>query len=262
MDAAALEAAISPRTRAIMPVHLYGQCADMKEILEIASRYSLGVIEDGCQAIGARYGNQCAGTMGDLGCFSFFPSKNLGGAGDGGYVLSRRQELAARVRLLRNHGAEPKYYHAIIGFNSRLDEIQAAILRVKLRRLDAWAEARRCQAAAYNRQIESAGLLSRISPPVVLPDRTHVFHQYVVRAQRRDELREFLRGRGVGTEIYYPLPLHEQECFRYLGYAPGDFPRSTAAAQEVLALPVFPELTQEQRTWVVESMADFYAGKI
>jgi dTDP-4-amino-4,6-dideoxygalactose transaminase len=247
--------------KAIMPVHLYGQCADMAEILEIAKRYSLPVIEDCCQAVGARYGGQCAGTIGDVGCFSFFPSKNLGGAGDGGIVLSRRDDLARQVRLLRNHGAEPKYYHSMIGFNSRLDEIQAAILRVKLRRLDEWAEARRDHAAAYDREFEAAGLKPRVTTPAVLPGRTHVYHQYVIRVQRRDELREFLRGRGIGTEVYYPVPLHEQVCFRFLGYGPGDFPRSSTAAQQVLALPVYPELTPEQRGWVVESVAEFYGGR-
>ncbi len=248
------------QVKAILPVHLYGQCADMPRILEIASRYSLPVVEDACQAIGARCGERYAGTMGDLGCFSFFPSKNLGGAGDGGIVLSGRPELAERVRLLRNHGAEPKYYHATVGFNSRLDELQAAILRVKLGRLDEWAEARRNQAAAYKREFETARLGREIVPPPVLAGMTHVFHQYVVRARRRDELREFLKGRGIGTEVYYPLPLHLQDCFRHLGYGPADFPRSSAAAESVLALPVFPELTAEQRSWVVSSIAAFYAG--
>jgi dTDP-4-amino-4,6-dideoxygalactose transaminase len=244
--------------KAIVPVHLYGQCADMGEILRIAEMYSLPVVEDSCQAVGATIGSEFAGTMGDLGCLSFFPSKNLGGAGDGGMILSRNESLAARVRLLRNHGAQPKYYHAMVGLNSRLDEIQAAVLRVKLRHLSGWAERRRCHAAAYDREFEAAGLLGRITTPAVLPGRSHVFHQYVVRAQRRDELREFLRVRGIGTEVYYPLALHEQECFRYLGYHASDLPRSSAASRQVLALPVFPELTEAQRRYVVSAIAEFY----
>jgi len=247
--------------KAIVPVHLYGQCADMDEILQIAGRYQLPVVEDGCQAIGARYKNERAGSLGDLGCFSFFPSKNLGGAGDGGMVTSRNKELAERVRLLRGHGAHRKYHHSIVGFNSRLDEIQAAILRVKLGHLEEWSQARRNNAAAYENEFRTAGVLGRIVTPATSPDRSHIFHQYVIRCQKRDELRDFLKERGIGCEVYYPVSLHEQECFRNLGYSPSDFPRSRAAAQQVLALPVYPELTKEQRAYVVSSVAEFYAAR-
>ena len=244
--------------KALVPVHLYGQCADMTEILQIASRYGLPVIEDACQAIGAEYGGRRAGTMGDLGCFSFFPSKNLGGAGDGGMVVTTSDELAGRVRLLRTHGAQPKYYHAVVGFNSRLDEIQAAILRVKLAHLETWSLARNNNAATYEELFQEAGLNGKVKVPACAAGRTHIYHQYVIRCSKRDELQAFLKSSGIGTEIYYPVPLHEQECFRYLGYAPADMPRSRAAAREVLALPVYPELTREQIACVVATIAEFY----
>lgn len=244
--------------KALLPVHLYGQCADMDEILQIARRYRLPVVEDACQAIGARYGDRCAGTMGDFGCFSFFPSKNLGGAGDGGMVMASSEELAARVRLLRAHGAKPKYYHAVVGFNSRLDEIQAAILRVKLEYLEGWSQARNRNAVIYEEQFQAAGLLNQVRLPVTAAGRTHIYHQYVIRCRKRDDLQAFLKSRGIGTEIYYPLSLHEQECFRYLGYSPVDLPRSRAAAREVLALPIYPELTREQISYVVGAIAEFH----
>jgi dTDP-4-amino-4,6-dideoxygalactose transaminase len=245
--------------KAIVPVHLYGQCADMDEILAIAQRYSLPVVEDACQAIGATYKNRNAGAIGDLGCFSFFPSKNLGGAGDGGMVVTSNRQLADRVRLLRTHGAHPKYFHSIVGFNSRLDEIQAAVLRVKLPYLHDWSNARRENAGRYGRDFESAGLLSQITPPAVLPNRSHIFHQYVIRCKMRDSLQAFLKEKGIGTEIYYPISLHEQECFRSLGYGAADMPRSHAAAMETLALPIYPELSDAQRHYVVENIAAFYA---
>ncbi len=244
--------------KAIAPVHLYGQCADMDEILGIARGYELPVVEDACQAIGATYKNKPAGAMGDLGCFSFFPSKNLGGAGDGGMVVSSDPKLADRVRLLRTHGSHPKYYHSIVGFNSRLDALQAAILRVKLPYLQQWSDARRENASRYDGDFADAGLLSVVQTPVTLPDRTHIFHQYVIRCPRRDELQAYLKDKGIGTEIYYPVPLHEQECFRYLGYRADDLSRSSAAAKETLALPIYPELTDEQRRYVVRSIAGFY----
>ena len=246
------------RVKAIIPVHLYGQCADMRPILDWGQRYKLAVIEDSCQAIGAKYGECRAGTIGDLGCFSFFPSKNLGGAGDGGMVVSRNKDLADRVRLLRFHGAQHKNYHSIVGFNSRLDEVQAAVLRVKLRYLEQWNEGRRRHAAAYTGDFERAGLADRITVPSVGANRDHIFHLYVIRCQRRNELQEHLKSRGIGAEVYYPLPLHEQECFQYLGYAASDFPCSSKAALETLALPIYPELTPEQRTYVVSAIADFY----
>ncbi len=244
--------------KALLPVHLYGQCADMDEILAIAKRYDLPVVEDAAQALSATYKGRAAGAIGDLGCFSFFPSKNLGGAGDGGMVISSNPQLAERVRLLRTHGAHPKYYHAIVGFNSRLDELQAAVLRVKLPYLKQWSEARRENATRYTKDFEASGLTSFVTPPVILSDRSHIFHQYVIRCNMRDQLQAFLKANGVGTEIYYPVSLHEQECFRYLDYNAADLPRSHAASQETLALPIYPELKEEQRSYVVRSIAAFY----
>jgi dTDP-4-amino-4,6-dideoxygalactose transaminase len=233
--------------KAVVPVHLYGQCADMDEILEVARRYNLPVVEDACQAIGATYKGRKAGAMGDLGCFSFFPSKNLGGAGDGGMIVTSNPQLAERVRLLRTHGAHPKYFHAIVGFNSRLDELQAAILRVKLPYLQEWSEARGRNALKYVRDFVAADLISCVTPPVALPNRSHIYHQFIIRCQKRDALLQFLKAAGIGTEIYYPVSLHEQECFRYLGYSAADLPHSHAASKETLALPVYPELSDEQR---------------
>ena len=247
--------------KAIVPVHLYGQCADMDEIVALAWRFRLPVVEDACQAIGAKYRGARAGALGDCGCFSFFPSKNLGGAGDGGMLVTRDRELADRVRLLRNHGMQPKYFHAFVGFNSRLDELQAAVLRVKLAHLEAWSEARGRNAADYEAAFRAAGLLGLIRTPMVLENRQHIFHQYVIRCPQRDELQAALRGRGIGTEIYYPLSLHQQECFRSLGYRDGDFPCSSDAARQTLALPVYPELTRDQREYVVRCIAEFYAEK-
>ncbi len=244
--------------KAIVPVHLYGQCVDMDEVLSIAQRYNVPVVEDACQAIGATYKSRNAGTMGDLGCFSFFPSKNLGGAGDGGMVITSSPQLAERVRLLRTHGAHQKYLHSIVGFNSRLDELQAAVLRVKLPYLQGWSNARRENAFRYGKDFQAAGLLSQITLPKVLPGRSHIFHQYVIRCERRDELQACLKAAGIGTEIYYPVPLHEQECFRPLGYAPADLPNARAAAVETLALPIYPELTDAQRRYVVDIIAGFY----
>ena len=269
----ATECAYSPSTRqtthkasgttvkAIVPVHLYGQCADMDAIVALAGRYNLPVVEDACQAIGATYGNRMAGAMGSLGCFSFFPSKNLGGAGDGGMVVTSDPQLADRVRLLRTHGAHDTYFHSIVGFNSRLDEIQAAVLRVKLPFLKNWSIARGNNATNYAKEFEASGLLSRIELPAVRPNRTHIFHQYVIRCKNRDALHAFLKNEGVGTAIYYPLSLHEQECFQSLGYGPEDLPQSHAASKEVLALPVYPELTDAQRGYVVSSIAAFYNGR-
>ncbi len=246
------------RVKAVMPVHLYGQCAEMDEILEICRRYQLPVVEDACQALGARYRDCRAGAIGEVGCFSFFPTKNLGGAGDGGMIITRNKDLAARIRLLRTHGAHPKYYHAIVGFNSRLDELQAAILRVKLRHLGKWIEERRKNASDFDDGFESQGVAGAVRTPAILPHRTHIFHQYVIRCRKRDELKAFLQSRNIGTEIYYPLPLHQQECFRHLGYGAGDFPRSTQASAETLALPIYPELTSEQKNHVVRSIGEFY----
>ncbi|HSW38876.1 MAG TPA: DegT/DnrJ/EryC1/StrS family aminotransferase, partial [Acidobacteriota bacterium] len=244
--------------KAIVPVHLYGQCADMDAILAVAERYGLPVIEDACQAIGATFRNKKAGAMGALGCFSFFPSKNLGGAGDGGMVVTSDRRLADRVRLLRTHGAHAKYRYSIIGFNSRLDELQAAVLRVKLPYLEQWSDARRRNAAGYEKELTAAGLAAHLTLPVVLPERTHIFHQYIIRCKQRDELQAFLKEEGIGTEVYYPVSLHEQECFASLGHAARDFPRSSEASRETLALPVYPELTDGQLRYVADRIAAFY----
>jgi dTDP-4-amino-4,6-dideoxygalactose transaminase len=246
------------KIKAVVPVHLYGQCSHMDAILDISRRYDLPVVEDSCQALGAQYRGKMAGSMGDLGCFSFFPTKNLGGAGDGGMVVSRHRNLAERVKQLRNHGANPKYFYPMIGFNSRLDEIQAAVLRVKLGHLNEWIRARQRNAADYERGFEAAGVLEHVRLPSAAPHRSHTFHQYVIRCPRRDELRTFLQSRLVGTEIYYPLSLHEQESFRKLGYTAADFPQSRNAAKTTLALPVYPELTDEQKSHVIGSVAEFY----
>ena len=247
--------------KAILPVHLYGQCAEMDEILAVARQYNLPVVEDACQSIGATYKDKKAGAMGDLGCFSFYPSKNLGGAGDGGMIITSNPQLANRVRLLRTHGAHPRYIHSIVGFNSRLDELQAAVLRVKLPYLQEWSQARYENAVGYGEALKNAGLLSSVTPPAILPNRTHIFHQYVIRCKMRDSLQAFLTAEGIGTDIYYPLSLHEQECFCSLGYKADDCPQSHAASRDTLALPIYPELTAEQRHYVVDRIAAFYKGE-
>jgi dTDP-4-amino-4,6-dideoxygalactose transaminase len=247
--------------KAVLPVHLYGQCADMDAILISVDRFNLPVVEDACQAIGASYKGKKAGALGTLGCFSFFPSKNLGGAGDGGMVTTSDKDLADRVRLLRGHGAHHRYYHDIVGFNSRLDELQAAVLRVKLPYLDGWSKARLEHAKKYAEAFRMTDLLDSVTPPAIMPGNSHIFHQYVIRAKRRDALQAFLKESGIGCEVYYPVSLHEQACFRDLGYAPEDLPRAGAAAREVLALPVYPELTDEQRGYVIDRIAAFYTGR-
>ena len=258
LDPQALSNAITERTKAIMPVHLFGQCADMDAIFAIANPAGIPVIEDAAQAIGSVYRGRCAGSMGRLGCFSFFPSKNLGGFGDGGMVTAQDEALADRVALLRVHGSKPKYYHSIVGGNFRLDALQAAILRVKLRHLDSWTEGRQRNAAHYDALFEQAGLLNGT---VVLPkvrEERHIFNQYVIRVKERDALRKHLADHHIGSEIYYPVPLHLQECFAYLGYREGDLPHSEEAAKSTLAIPIFPELKEEQRVRVVECIAAFY----
>jgi dTDP-4-amino-4,6-dideoxygalactose transaminase len=266
---AAIEAAITERTRAIIPVHLYGQMARMKPIMEIAERNNLYVIEDAAQAIGSEDEGRRAGSLGHFGCFSFFPSKNLGGFGDGGMVTTNDAELAERVKLLRNHGYGPKYYNKVVGGNFRLDALQAAVLRVKLKYLDQWTEARRRNAARYRDLFAEAGLsLSADSPasmdgvvlPVEAPGGRHIYNQFVIRSGRRDELMGFLRECQIGTEIYYPLPMHLQECFADLGYSEGEFPKSERAAAETLALPIYPELTEDMLANVVLATAKFYEG--
>jgi len=249
----------SPITiRAIIPVHLYGQPADMDEIMRLAKEYDLYVIEDAAQAIGAEYKGRKVGTIGHFGCFSFFPTKNLGAYGDGGLVVTNDDKLAEKVRMLRVHGSKPKYYHHLVGTNSQLDALQAAILRAKLPHLDEWTAARQKIASRYDGLL---GDIKDLAIPYRAPDRTHIFHQYTIRVLdgRRDVLREFLKERGIGTQVYYPLPLHLQPCFRHLGYKEGDLPESERASREVLSLPMFPELTEEEQGYVVQAIKAFMA---
>ena len=248
------------RVRALMPVHLYGQCADMGALLDIANRYSLKVVEDAAQAIGAEYtGGARAGSLGDIGCFSFFPSKNLGAFGDAGLCTAQDAELAEKLRVLRVHGGKPKYYHAIIGGNFRIDELQSAVLNVKLKYLDGWTAGRQRNAAAYRELFAAAGLVGTVTLPQALPGYRHIYNQFVIRAPQRDRLKQHLTDHGVGTEIYYPVPLHLQECFAYLGGKPGDCPESERAAGETLALPVYAELERGQLEYVVDVIRRFYA---
>ena len=260
--ASKIEKHVTKNTKAIMPVHLFGQCAEMDPILEIAGRHGLVVIEDAAQAIGAEYKGRRAGSMGHYGCFSFFPSKNLGGGGDGGMVVTQDPERAERLRILRVHGSKPKYYHKVIGGNFRLDALQAAIVGAKLPHLDAWTAGRQANAQRYRRLFQEAGLVEQglAVLPAEIPERRHIYNQFVVRVPRRDELRKHLTDQGIGTEIYYPVPLHLQECFRYLGYGEGDCPESEAAARDTVALPIYPELTDEQIRCVVDCTGRFLRG--
>ena len=259
IDAAAVRAALSPRTRAIVPVHLFGLCADMDPILEAARRGGVAVVEDAAQALGATYKGRAAGTLGTVACFSFFPSKNLGAYGDAGVVTTEDEALARRVRLLRMHGAEPKYHHREVGGNFRLDALQAAVLRVKLPHLARWNEQRRANAARYRLLFERFGLLDRVRLPAEPPGRTHIYHQYVVRVPNRDAVRQHLATRQVGTDVYYPVPFHRQECFASLAHPADAFPHADAAAAEVLALPIYPELTADQQEHVVRSIGEALA---
>jgi len=256
INPAGIEDKITGRTKAIVPVHLYGQCADMDPILELAKKNSIPVIEDAAQAIGARYKGRLAGTMGAIGCFSFFPSKNLGCCGDAGFMTTNDAGLAKDLTILREHGASPKYYHRVIGINSRLDALQAGIILVKLPHLDRWHEGRRKNAAFYNEHL--AGL------PVVLPrisdDCVSVYNQYVIRTDRRDGLREHLKELDIGNEIYYPVPLHIQECYSNLGYREGDMPEAEKAARETVAIPIYPQLTEGQLMEVVTAIKGFFNG--
>jgi len=256
IDPAATAAALSPRTRAIIPVHLYGQSADLDPLLDLANRAGVPLIEDAAQAVGATYKGRMVGGFGRVGCFSFFPSKNLGAFGDGGLVTTSDDALAASLRRLRVHGADRQYYHDVIGGNFRLDALQAAVLRVKLPRLADWTEARRRNAARYDRLFADAGLAGRITLPVTAPDRYHIFNQYVVRVPDRDAVKAHLEARRVGCAIYYPVPFHEQACFAYLGYRAGQFPHAEKAARETLALPIYGELTAEQQQYVVSVVAE------
>lgn len=247
------------RIKAVIPVHLYGQSADMDPIMDIAKRHNLVVIEDGAQAIGTEYKGRRVGSIGHFGCFSFFPSKNLGGFGDGGMVTTNDDQYAERLRVLRVHGSKPKYYHKFVGMNSRLDTLQAAVIEVKLRYLDKWSAARKSNADWYNNTFAKAGLVDRqILTPCEVPGGRHIYNQYVIRAKNRDGLMARFKEKGIGTEIYYPVPLHIQECFADLGYKAGDIPNSESAAKETMALPVYPELTAEQKEYVVETIKEFY----
>jgi dTDP-4-amino-4,6-dideoxygalactose transaminase len=256
IDPAAIESVITDRTRAIIPVHLYGQMADMGPVMEIANRHNLFVIEDAAQAIGSEWHGKRAGSIGHFGCFSFFPSKNLGGFGDGGMVTSNDPKLADQLKLLRNHGYRPKYYNKVVGGNFRLDAIQAAVLRVKLKYLDQWTAARQRNAQLY-RELFDKAKVSDVVLPAELPDVRHIYNQFVIRNNRRDALMSFLKERKIGTEIYYPVPMHLQECFSYLGHRKGDFPESERAAEETLALPIYPELSEEMIATVVDTIAEF-----
>jgi len=257
IDAGKIEEVVTSRTKAIIPVHLYGQCADMDPILDIASRHSLAVIEDAAQAIGARYKGRSVGESGTTACLSFFPTKNLGAYGDGGMIVCRDGELAEKMRVLRAHGSKPKYYHHVLGYNSRLDELQAAILNVKLKYLDQWADARRNVALAYTERLERLGEF--ITVPHIEPQNEHVFHQYTIRAKNRDRLKQYLKERGVDTMVYYPKPLHLQPVFAELGYKPGDLPETERACEEVLSLPMYPELDEARIDYVAETIARFYS---
>jgi len=259
-----LRAGKSARLRALLPVHLYGQCADMDALRQLADEFQVAIVEDAAQAIGARWRDARAGSIGAVATFSFYPSKNLSAYGDAGLVTTNHAEFADHMRRLRNHGSPQRYLHEELGWNCRLDAIQAAVLRVKLPHVETWNRKRREHAAAYDLLLTQSGLISATgdSPVRVLtrsPHAHHVYHQYVIRAQRRDQLRQFLTDRKIGTEIYYPIPLHLQPVFAYLGYREGDLPESERAAREVLALPMFPELTDEEQQWVVESIAEFYS---
>ena len=259
MSPEATAAAITAKTKAIIPVHLFGQSADLEPILAAAAPRQIPVIEDAAQAIGCTYHGRPVGSWGAIGCFSFFPSKNLGGFGDAGLVTSTRPDLAYRLKLIRNHGMEPKYYHHLVGANFRLDALQAAVLRVKLPYLKGWSDARRANAARYRAAFASAGL-SEVVLPAEAPERTHIYNQFVIRVPHRDQLRSSLDASGIGTEVYYPVPFHLQACFAGLGFKAGAFPVAEAAARDSLALPIYPELTEGQQAAVVEAIAHFYRG--
>src|SRR5687768_17192948 len=258
LDVSQVADAITSRTKAIMPVHIYGQCADMDALLALGERHGLPIIEDAAQAIGATDRGRPAGSMGAIGCFSFYPTKNLGGAGDGGIVTTNDEQLAQRLKRLRAHGGITEYQHTEVGINSRLDELQAAVLNVKLSRLDSWSDERVQKAALYTQLLSEADLSFEVVTPFVRPGCRHIFHQYVVRVPRhRDALMDHLRERGVGTKVYYPIPLHRQECFSYLGYKEGAFPEAERAAAETFALPAYPELSEAQQVYVVDSIKSF-----
>ncbi|HVX12557.1 MAG TPA: DegT/DnrJ/EryC1/StrS family aminotransferase [Pirellulales bacterium] len=263
ISAATVNRLINDKTKAILPVHLYGQCAEMAGLVDLALNRDLSVIEDACQAIGADCAGQRAGGIGDIGCFSFYPTKNLGGFGDGGLLTTNRDHLADKLRLLRVHGMQPRYHHQVLGINSRLDSLQAAVLNVKLPHLDAWTAERQRRASRYSELFAETGLDRVLTLPTTAPHRRHVWNQYVVRVPdgRRDALRQHLTERQIGTEIYYPVPLHLQPCFAYLGYRKGDLPETERAAAETIALPIFPELTAAEQELVVREIGAFFGTR-
>ena len=253
IDPKQIEGKITKKTRAIMPVHLFGQCADMDPILALAKKHNISVVEDAAQAIGAKYRGRKAGSIGDAGCFSFYPSKNLGGAGDGGMVVTNDSGLAEKVRLLRVHGSKMKYFHSMVGYNSRLDTLQAAVLKVKLKYLDSWHEKRRENAAYYDQAFKGMNLIT----PKVESFNYHIYNQYTIAVRDREKLKQHLTGNQVGFDTYYPLPLHLQKCFEDLGYKKGDLPNAEKKSEEVLSLPIYPWLTQEEQDWVIEKVKGF-----
>lgn len=253
MDIEQVESQITPRTRAILPVHLYGQCAEMDEIMDIARRHNLFVIEDACQAHGTTYKGRKAGSLGHMAAFSFYFTKNLGAYGEGGMITTSDDELARKVRLLRDHGSETRYYHDELGWNARLDELQAAVLRIKLPHLDEWNKKRRQMASLYNQLLSDADVLT----PFEAPDRRHIYHLYVIRTKQRDALRSFLNDQGIGTGIHYPVPIHMQKAFKFLGYNSGDFPVTEAITADILSLPMYAELTEQQVESVTNAIKIF-----
>ena len=253
IDVSKIETVITEKTKAIIPVHLYGQCVDIDPIIAIAEKNNLFVVEDAAQAIGSKNKDRCAGTFGDFGCFSFFPSKNLGGAGDGGLVTTNDEKLYEKLVKLRNHGSHPKYYHPMIGGNFRLDALQAAVLSVKLKHLNKWHEGRRKNAGFYDNAFSAS---PQIVTPVILPENYSIYNQYVIRVPNRDEVFSKLKDANIGCDIYYPVPLHLQKCFDYLGYKKDDLPESEKAANETIALPIYPELTNEQKQYVVDTVVE------
>jgi len=257
IDPAAMARAITPRTKAIVPVHLYGLSADLDPILATAERAGIPVVEDAAQAIGATYKSRIVGGIGAIGCFSFFPSKNLGAFGDAGLVTTTDAALAKRMRLLRTHGMEPRYYHHLVGANFRMDALQAAVLRVKAPHLAAWTEGRRANAARYRSLFHAAGLDGVVTLPIEPPEYRHIFNQFVIRTAERDALKRHLDEQGIGNEIYYPVPFHLQPCFADLGHRAGDFPHAERAAQETLAIPIYGELTTDQQAFVVSAIGEF-----
>jgi dTDP-4-amino-4,6-dideoxygalactose transaminase len=250
IDPGKIEKRITSKTKVIMPVHLYGQCADMDPIMAIANKHNLKVVEDAAQAIGSKYKGKRAGSMGHLGCFSFFPSKNLGAAGDGGMIVTDDPKMDELLRMLRVHGAKPKYYHSIVGYNSRLDTLQAAILNVKLKYLDGWTEKRREHAETYNQAFKNQGIVT----PKEEDFNYHIYNQYTIGVKNRDKLREALKEKQIGHDVYYPVPLHLQECYKHLGYKEGDLPVTEQKAKEVISIPIYPELTAEEQEYVIHTV--------